>query len=114
MPKSNHAHVPLLSLCSRARELQVLSPYALEPMLHNKRTQLNEKPVHHNEKQPPLITTRGRKRKAEMSEVRPTCLRHFLHLSAAFLGNLLRIFYQLTLRPISSFTVSSLVRWEIS
>ena len=40
MPRGNYAHAP-----------QVLSPHAttteaLEPMLHNKRSQCNEKPMH--------------------------------------------------------------------
>ena len=38
MLQSNKAHVPqLLSLCSGAWELQLLSPPALEPVLHNKK-----------------------------------------------------------------------------
>ena len=56
MPRSNEAHVPqLLSLCSRAREPQLLSPHAttteaahLEPMLRDKRSHCNEKPAHRN------------------------------------------------------------------
>ena len=43
---------------SRARVLQLLKPTRLEPMLHNKRSYRNEKPVHHNEEKPPLTTTR--------------------------------------------------------
>ena len=46
----------LLSLRSRARERQLLSPCVttteaacLEPVLHNKRSHRNEKPAHHNE-----------------------------------------------------------------
>ena len=31
---------------------------ALEPMLHNKRSQHNERPVPHNEEQSPLVTAR--------------------------------------------------------
>ena len=38
----------LLSLHSRAREPQLLSPHALGPVLHNKRSHRNEKPVHRN------------------------------------------------------------------
>ena len=34
-----------LSLCSRAWELQSLSPHALEPMLHNRSSYSNEKDV---------------------------------------------------------------------
>ena len=61
---SNKARVPqLLSLHSRAREPQLLSPRAtttearapqllkpacLEPMLRNKRSHRNEKPAHHS------------------------------------------------------------------
>ena len=39
----------LLSLRSRACEPQLLKPACLEPMLHNKRSHCNEKPVHRNE-----------------------------------------------------------------
>ena len=39
----------LLSLRSRACELQLLKPGHLEPVLHNKRSHHNEKPVHRNE-----------------------------------------------------------------
>ena len=50
MPWSNWARAPqLLSLCSRAREPQLLKPTCLEPVLHNKRSHRNEKPVHRNE-----------------------------------------------------------------
>ena len=56
MPRSNKAQAPqLLSLHSRAHEPQLLSPHAtttepvhLEPMLCNKRSHRNEKPVHRN------------------------------------------------------------------
>ena len=49
IPQSNYACAPqLLSLCSRAREPQLLKLVLLEPMLH-KRSHRNEKPVHHNE-----------------------------------------------------------------
>ena len=41
------SHVPqLLSLCSRAEELQLLKTMYLEPVLRNKRSHLNEKPMH--------------------------------------------------------------------
>ena len=44
-----HASGPqLLSLCSRAREPQLLSPCTPEPSLRNKRSHRNEKPTHHN------------------------------------------------------------------
>ena len=57
MPQSNWACAPqLLSLCSRAREPQLLRPPAttteaahLEPMLRSKRSHCNEKPAHHKE-----------------------------------------------------------------
>ena len=50
MLQSNKAHVPqLLSLRSRAREPQLLKPARLEPMLRDKRSHRNEKPVHRNE-----------------------------------------------------------------
>ena len=68
MPRSNYTRVPqLLSVRSRARELQLLSPRAtttgacvpqlleptcLEPVLRNKRSHRNEKPAHHNEEYP--------------------------------------------------------------
>ena len=53
---SNQARVPkLLSLCSKAWELQLWSPgtstteaRALEPMLHNKRSHHKEMPMHRN------------------------------------------------------------------
>ena len=38
----------LLSLCSRARKPQLLKPAWLEPVLCNKRSHCNEKPVHRN------------------------------------------------------------------
>ena len=44
------AHVPqLLVPCSGARELQLLKPEHLEPMLHNKRGHRNERSTHCNE-----------------------------------------------------------------
>ena len=49
MPWSNWALAPqLLSLCSRAWDLQLLRLRALEPVLCNKRSHCNEKPVHSN------------------------------------------------------------------
>ena len=51
MPQSNWARGPqLLSLCSRALELKLLSPYTLEPMLCNKRSPRNEKTTHCNQR----------------------------------------------------------------
>ena len=50
MPPSNKAHVPqLLILHSTAHEPQLLKPTRLEPVLHNKRSHHNKKPVHRNE-----------------------------------------------------------------
>ena len=47
----SRAHVPQLlkPACSRARVLQLLKPMHLEPVLRNKRSHLDEKPVHCNE-----------------------------------------------------------------
>ena len=44
---------------SRAGVLQVLSPRALELVLHNQRTQSNEQPTHHSKEEAPLTTLRG-------------------------------------------------------
>ena len=50
MPWSNYTRAPQLpSLCSTAREPQLLKPTCLEPMLRNKRSHRNEKPAHSNE-----------------------------------------------------------------
>ena len=50
VPRSNKAHAPqLLSLHSRAHEPQLLKPACLEPVLGNKRSHCNEKPMHLNE-----------------------------------------------------------------
>ena len=47
--QSNYARVPqILSLCSGAHKLQLLSPHTLEPVLCKKRSYHTEKPVHHN------------------------------------------------------------------
>ena len=52
--KIPHAPVPqLFSLCSRTWELQLLSPCTLGPVLCNKRTHWNEKPVPHSERVAP-------------------------------------------------------------
>ncbi|KAJ8790004.1 hypothetical protein J1605_004756 [Eschrichtius robustus] len=60
MPWSSWARVSqLLSLRSRAHEPQLLKPVCLEPMLCNKRSHRNEKPVHRNEEEPRLTATRG-------------------------------------------------------
>ena len=49
MPQSNKARAPqLLSLRSRAREPQLLKPACLEPVLRNKRSHRNEKPMNRN------------------------------------------------------------------
>ena len=42
----------------RAHTMQLLKPLHLEPVLRNKRSHGNEKPIHCNEEQPPLATTR--------------------------------------------------------
>ena len=47
----------LLSPSSRALGLKLLKPVLLEPMLCNKRSQNNEKPVHSNEEQPLFVET---------------------------------------------------------
>ena len=50
MPRSNKARAPqLLSLCSTAREPQLLKLTCVEPVLRNKRIHCNEKPAHCNE-----------------------------------------------------------------
>ena len=38
--------------------LQLLKPVCLEPVLHNKRSHQDEKPVHHKKEEPPLAATR--------------------------------------------------------
>ena len=49
MPQHSEACAPqLLSWCCRAHVLQLLKPTCLEPMLCNKRSHCNEKPVHHH------------------------------------------------------------------
>ena len=54
MPWSNYARAPqLLSLCSLDREPQLLKSMYLEPVLCSKRSQHNEKPVHHNQRVDP-------------------------------------------------------------
>ena len=53
MLQSKKTHVSqLLSLRSRAREPQLLKPMRLEPVLRNKRSHRNEKPMHRNEEEP--------------------------------------------------------------
>ena len=90
MPRSNSARAPqLLSLCSRAREPQLLSPHAttteahmpqplkparLEPVLHNKRSHRNEKPTHHNKVYPPLAAIE----KAHTQQRRPNAAKNKL------------------------------------
>ena len=51
------AHVP-----------QLLKPVSLEPMLHNKRSHCNEKPMHRNKEQPPLAATRESPRAATKTQ----------------------------------------------
>ena len=48
----------------RARVPQLLKPTRLEPVLCNKRSHCNEKPVHCNKEQPPLAATRESPRAA--------------------------------------------------
>ena len=48
---------------------QLLKPVHLEPMLYNKRSHCNEKPMHCNKEQPLLATTR---RKPAHSDEDPT------------------------------------------
>ena len=47
MLQNKKAHVP-----------QLLKPASLEPVLCNKRSHCDEKPMHHNEEQSPLVRTR--------------------------------------------------------
>ena len=59
MPRGSWACAPqLLRLRSRALEPQLLKPACLEPVLHNKRSHHNEKPMHSNEEWPPHATIR--------------------------------------------------------
>ena len=59
MPRNNKARAPQrMSLRSRAREPQLLKPTGLEPVLRNKRSHRNGKPMHHNEEQILLTETR--------------------------------------------------------
>ena len=48
--------------------LQLLKPMCLEPVLRNKRSHRNEKPVHRNEEQPPLAATRESPRAATKTQ----------------------------------------------
>ena len=50
----------LLSLYSRAWKLQLLKPWAPEPMVHHKRSLHDEKAIHHNEEQPLFASTKER------------------------------------------------------
>ena len=61
MSHSYWAHVP-----------QLLKPVHLEPVLHNKRSHLNEKPAHRNEEQPPLDELE----KAHMQKWRPNAAKN--------------------------------------
>ena len=47
---------------------QLLKPACLEPVLRNKRSHRNEKPVHRNEEQPPLAATRESLRAATKTQ----------------------------------------------
>ena len=54
-----------------ARVPQLLKPGHLGPAVCNRRSQRSEKPVQHNEEQPPLATTRERPRKATEDSAQP-------------------------------------------
>ena len=54
-----------------ARVPQLLKPGHLGPAVCNRRSQRGEKPVQHNEEQPPLATTRERPRKATEDSAQP-------------------------------------------
>ena len=61
-PQSSEARKPqLLGLCSRAWELQLLSPGVLEPVLCNKSSRGNDKPAHPRQRK---ILAAGRPRRA--------------------------------------------------
>ena len=69
MLRNNEARVPqLLSLHSRACELQLLKPVRLEPMLRNKSSHCNEKPANHNQEKLPLAATRESPRAATKTQ----------------------------------------------
>ena len=51
-----------------ARVSQLLKPVCLEPVLHNKRSHHNKKPVHRNKENPPLATTRESPRTATKTQ----------------------------------------------
>ena len=51
-----------------ARMPQLLKPTRLEPVLRNKRSHRNEKPVHRNQEQSPLATTRESPRAATKTQ----------------------------------------------
>ena len=82
MPQTNLAHAPqLLSLRSRALELQLLSPglqllrpVYLRPVLHNKRSHRNEKSIQYNEEQPLLTATRESPCKAMKTQYSQKCI----------------------------------------
>ena len=54
-----------------ARVPQLLKPMRLEPMLHNKRSHLNEKPAHRNKEQPPLTTAREKPAHSNENPMQP-------------------------------------------
>ena len=69
MPRSNEARAPqLLSLSSRAHAPQLQKLAFLEPLLRNRRSHRNEKPVHRNEEWPPLAATRESTRAARKTQ----------------------------------------------
>ena len=59
MPWSKWARAPqLLIRHSGAHVSQLLKPVRLDPVLLSKRSHRNEKPVHHNEEEPPIPRTK--------------------------------------------------------
>ena len=54
IPGLRKFHTPL---ATKAHEPQLLKPMCLEPVLHNKRSHGNEKPVHHSKGDPPSTPT---------------------------------------------------------
>ena len=69
MPRSKWAHAPqLLSLCSKAQELELLRPMYPEPTLPNKRSHCNEKLVNWNQEEPLRAASRESLRAATKTQ----------------------------------------------
>ena len=69
MPRSSWACVPqLLSLCSGAREPQLLRPARLEPVLRNGRGHRSGRPAQLSEEWPPLSAARESPRTATRTQ----------------------------------------------